>query len=155
MHWPKATWALVVFNVLMLIWVIAGIASTSGNATDCGSLSQDTCNAARSVGTGIGVSILLVLWFIGFVILSLIWLMSRPRRRQCPACGNDARRGQTSCATCGHSFLHTPATTTVVLPSPEAWTSPDGTQRWTGREWVRIDAAVAGPPPAPTQGQPS
>jgi short subunit fatty acids transporter len=36
MHWRKGTWALVIFSVLMLIWLIAGIASAAGNPTGCG-----------------------------------------------------------------------------------------------------------------------
>jgi short subunit fatty acids transporter len=36
MHWRKGTWALVIFSVLMLIWLIAGIATAGGNAIDCG-----------------------------------------------------------------------------------------------------------------------
>jgi len=30
-HWRKATWALAIFNLLILIWLIAGIAGTSNN----------------------------------------------------------------------------------------------------------------------------
>jgi hypothetical protein len=144
MHWRKATWALVVFNVLMLIWLIAGIASASGDATSCGSLDQQTCNAARSVGTGIGVTILIVIWFIGFVIFSLIWLMSRPHRRQCPACGNEVKRGLTTCPTCGHSFIPAGTAPLVQAAGGAARTiSPDGKYWWNGEAWLPTG------PPAP------
>ena len=119
-RWRKATWALAIFNVLMLIWVISGAATASGHATGCGTLDQATCDAARNVGTGIGVALLVVLWFIGFLVLSLVWLMSRPRRRQCPRCGNDVRKGLTVCTSCSYDFA-------AVLGSPPAGSIPGGT----------------------------
>ena len=119
-RWRKATWALAIFNVLMLIWVISGAATASGHATGCGTLDQATCDAARNVGTGIGVALLVVLWFIGFLVLSLVWLMSRPRRRQCPRCGNDVRKGLTVCSSCSYDFA-------TALGSPAAGSIPGGT----------------------------
>ena len=38
-------------------------------------LSQDACEA----GTGIGVLLVLFIGFIGFVFLSLIWFMTKPK----------------------------------------------------------------------------
>ena len=76
----KATWAILLWTLAMGAWIVAGlISSARSNATDCGSLSQSTCNAASDVGTGIGVFLLLALWFFGFIVLSLVWLMSRPK----------------------------------------------------------------------------
>jgi hypothetical protein len=100
----KATWALLIFNVLMLIWLIAGIASASGHATNCGVLDQATCDAARNVGTGIGATVIILIWFMGFVVLGIIVLATRPHRRLCPACGTEAKRGATQCQKCGFNF---------------------------------------------------
>jgi hypothetical protein len=36
--------------------------------------------AAPQMMRGIAVTVVVVLWFIGFALLSLIWLKSRPRR---------------------------------------------------------------------------
>ncbi len=36
MHWRKGTWALVIFSVLMLIWLVAGIVSAVGTTMGCG-----------------------------------------------------------------------------------------------------------------------
>lgn len=80
--WRKATWALVIWCVLILVWAISGAA-----ANDCAS-GDSACEA----GTGIGVALILLMGFFGFVFLSFIWLMSRPKNRQCPQCGNDVKR---------------------------------------------------------------
>lgn len=79
-HWRKATWALVIWTTVFVIWIVAGIASVPvPTVADCGVLDQQTCQAATNIGAGIGVTFLLIVWFIGFLILSLIWFMSRPR----------------------------------------------------------------------------
>jgi zinc ribbon protein len=101
-RWRKATWAIVVFSVLMLIWVIAA-GSASAN---CSAEQQyrGACKAGETVGRGIGVTLVVVLWVIGFIVLSLIWLMSRPKHRMCPRCGEDVKKGVTTCAKCGYDF---------------------------------------------------
>jgi len=95
-HWRKMTWMLIVWCVLILAWAIGGAA---GN--NC---AQQTYQSACQAGTGIGVTIILGLGFFGFVFLSLIWFMTRPRLRDCPACGNSVKRGVTVCPGCGHDF---------------------------------------------------
>jgi hypothetical protein len=54
-----------------------------------------TCEAFSNAGTGIGVVVLMILWFFGFLFLSLIWLMTKPRTRLCPVCGEKVKRGLT------------------------------------------------------------
>ena len=95
-HWRKATWVLVLWCVLILVWAIAGAANNKCDvATD-----SDACK----VGTGIGVAIIMIIGFIGFVFFSLIWLMSRPKGRMCPRCGHDVKKGLTGCKNCGFDF---------------------------------------------------
>jgi hypothetical protein len=83
-HWRKMTWALIVWTVLILVWAIAG--GKSGNHQSLqrclneGVLTQQQCKDAVGAGTGIGVALILVLGFFGFVILSLVWFMTRPRQ---------------------------------------------------------------------------
>jgi hypothetical protein len=36
--------------------------------------------AGAAIGTGIGVTLIFMVWFFGFVVGSLVWLMSRPKR---------------------------------------------------------------------------
>jgi hypothetical protein len=77
MHFPhlrKMSWALIVWSALCLVWIITG-ASSSNCAGD--QYSQAGCQA----GTAIGVGLIIGLWFLGFVVLSLIWFMSRPKDR--------------------------------------------------------------------------
>jgi hypothetical protein len=50
-----------------------------------------------------GVSI----WLFGFVLLTLVWFMSRPNERMCPVCGDRVRRGWTVCQTCHLDFAVT------------------------------------------------
>src|SRR5690242_14466132 len=97
--WRKMTWVLLVWTAVFAVWIIGG-----ASAADCGSeatqLNQDACAA----GTGIGVALVFVLWFVGFIALSLVWFMTRPRGRDCPACGETAKKGQTQCRSCGFDF---------------------------------------------------
>jgi hypothetical protein len=111
------TWAIIIFSVLMLLWLIVGITSAN-NSSHCANetsrfFSQNDCTSARDVGTGIGAAIIFTLWFIGFIVLSLIWFMTRPKGRDCPACGEKVQRGRTTCPNCGYDFAaavsHSPA----------------------------------------------
>jgi hypothetical protein len=105
--WRKMTWAILIFSVLMLIWIIAG-AGASDNHGHClrehGVLSVRSCEDARDVGTGIAVGLIAFLWFVGFVILSIIWFMTRPKGRECPVCGERVKKGRTVCAHCSYDF---------------------------------------------------
>lgn len=115
-HWRKATWALAIFNVLILIWLIAGIAATSNECPGMTDGQLSICQAGTAVGAGLGVTLIVIIWFIGFVVLGLVWLMSRPSRRQCPRCGNDVKKGLTVCRSCGYDFAQ--ATAQVPAPPP-------------------------------------
>ena len=113
-HWRKATWALAIFNLLILIWLIAGIAGTSNNCAGLTDGALSGCQAGTAVGAGIGVTLIVLIWFIGFMVLGLVWLMSRPRHRQCPRCGHDVKKGLTVCRSCGYDF----AQATAQIPAP-------------------------------------
>lgn len=95
-HWRRMTWVLIVWCAIILIWAIAG-----GASNNC---VHQTYKTACQAGTGIGVAIILLIGFFGFVFFSLIWFMSRPRSRDCPVCGNPVKRGMTVCPKCGHDF---------------------------------------------------
>src|SRR4051794_32098355 len=94
LRWRKMTWVLNVWNVIFLIWIIAAIAARPSQ--DCAPGDQ-LCINASDAGTGIGIGLLFVLWFLGFVILALVWVMTRRHGRLCPVCGSDVKKGRTTC----------------------------------------------------------
>ena len=108
LRWRKMTWVLNVLNVIFLIWIIGGAVSGAHTAArDCahpGVLTRQECLDASHAGTGIGVALVFVLWFIGFIILSIVWFMTRRRGRICPHCGEDVKKGLTACKKCGYDF---------------------------------------------------
>jgi hypothetical protein len=111
--WRIMTYVVLLFNLIMLIWVIAGAASGSGQPSDCGTLDAQTCNDAQNVGTAIGVGLLIGLWVAGDIILGILWLVTnRKKSRDCPVCGRDVKKGLTVCRSCGYDFRtaasHTP-----------------------------------------------
>jgi hypothetical protein len=91
----------------MALWIIGGIVSAdpAGNCLHQAYISKQTCEDASNAGTGIGVIALWFVWFFGFIVLSLIWFMTRPRGRMCPACGERVKTGRTVCPSCGHDFV--------------------------------------------------
>lgn len=97
----KMSWTIIVFSVLMLIWAI----SAGGASTDC---TKDAytgaCKAGEAVGRGIAVTLIVFIWFFGFVVLSIVWFMTKPKHRTCPTCGHDVKKGLTACKNCGHDF---------------------------------------------------
>lgn len=111
-RWRKATWAIVIWCVLILIWAISG-----GASSDCASETTDLNQSACEAGTGLGIVIILLIGFFGFVFLSFIWLMSRPRKRDCPRCGEDVKKGVMVCSHCGFDFS-TMGQSNVPPPAP-------------------------------------
>ncbi|MGW0338058.1 hypothetical protein ACWD0J_40835 [Streptomyces sp. NPDC003011] len=86
----------------MLIWAITGVST----AESCEGLTGDaltTCQAGQ-VGTGIGVGLLILLWALGDIILGVLWLITKPHTRYCPACDNKIRKGAVQCPECGFDF---------------------------------------------------
>ena len=106
-RWRVFTWVILAFNLVMLIWVIVGISS---NAKSCSGLTGNALTdcQAGNVGTGIGVGLVFTLWALGDVILGVLWLVTRPRARICPVCGNNVRRGVVQCHACGYVFGQRP-----------------------------------------------
>jgi hypothetical protein len=74
-------WFFMAVQVLFIIWIIAGAGGSSGDATDCGSLSQETCNDAEDIGTGIGVAIVIVFWVVVDFLLAVIYGIYRLAKR--------------------------------------------------------------------------
>ena len=110
--WRVFTYVILLFNVAMLIWLIAGAsAGHHAGTSDCGSLSAKDCQAAADVGTGIAVVALIAIWALCDVILGVLWLVTRSSKRPCPVCGTGVRRGVFVCSSCGHDFRRLPVPT--------------------------------------------
>lgn len=103
-HWRKMTWVLIIFTVIMFAWMIGGGVSAGNSCNDVAGHYQNAKQAGCEAGTAIGVGALFGLWFFGFVVLSFIWLMTRPKGRDCPVCGEKVKRGRTACQSCGYDF---------------------------------------------------
>ena len=100
-RWRKMTWVLIAWCALILVWAIAGGGSAG---SQCAHEASHAAKVGCEAGTGIGVALVLLIGFFGFVFFSLIWFMTRPKGRECPACGERVKRGLTKCAGCGHDF---------------------------------------------------
>jgi hypothetical protein len=104
LRWRKMTWLILVFSGLMLAWAIAGTTTEVCADYPAGSADREACELGEDIGTGIAATLIFTLWFVGFVVLSIIWFMTRPRHRQCPRCGEDVKTGRTACGKCGYDF---------------------------------------------------
>jgi|GEM_PF-2022169 len=139
----KATWALIIWTALavLLVW---GTSQATGqvDTTDCQTeLGTSTCRAVTQIAGGIWVVMISAVWFIGFVVLGIIWLGSRPQRRLCPVCGHQIKKGIVVCSRCGYDFRAAAGMPPMPVGPPLGWGQ----------------VPPAGPPPgwwqAPPQGQ--
>jgi hypothetical protein len=77
--WRKATWALLVWTAIFAIWIVGGVGSVSNNCAGQTGDALTACQAGTAIGGGLAVTFILVIWFVGFVVIGLVWLMSRPK----------------------------------------------------------------------------
>lgn len=78
-RWRKATWALLIWSALIVIWIVGGTSSVGNNCAGETGDALTACQAGTAIGAGLGVTVIIIIWFIGFIVLGLIWLMSRPK----------------------------------------------------------------------------
>jgi hypothetical protein len=159
-RWRKMTWVIVAWTVIFAFWIGAAINNASNHThAYClqhhGVLSVSTCEQASNTGTGIGVFLLASLWVVGFIVLSLVWFMTRSKGRACPVCGNDVRKGLTTCQRCGHDFAsarsaYQPSAAVVtaeaVPPTPVHGDSRSSDPPSPGRPHLPTPRASAGSP---------
>jgi hypothetical protein len=109
--WRAMTWVILVWCTGIIAWAVSAIVIAARQASQCAtesSLATKLCEDANGAGAGLGLAIILLIGFFGFVFLALIWMMTKPERRLCPACGESVPRGLTACARCGHDFALAP-----------------------------------------------
>jgi len=69
-------WVFIGFNVLMLISMVSGMNAVSDHPVAANSAEE----AGRAIGTGLGFTFLLMIWFMGDVILGLFVLFTRRKK---------------------------------------------------------------------------
>lgn len=67
-------WSFVLWNILMIVWLVAGVSSAS--SVEVHSKAEE---AGRAAGTAIGVGLIMGVWMVGSVILGILVLLTRPR----------------------------------------------------------------------------
>jgi len=70
-------WAFIIFNVIMLVWVIAGF-GVAGESMD--NTVNEAERAGAAIGSTIGIGLLIMLWAFGDVILGIIVLLTRRKK---------------------------------------------------------------------------
>ena len=78
-RWRKMTWAIVIWTVLMALWVVGGVGAAGDNCAGLSGVQLDTCQAGTAIGAGIGVTLLIGIWFVGFLVLAILWFATRPK----------------------------------------------------------------------------
>jgi hypothetical protein len=70
-------WLFILFNILMLVWLVAGIANI-------GDLMNKTAGEAElagaAIGSAIGVSMVIFIWMAGAIILGLFTILTRGKK---------------------------------------------------------------------------
>lgn len=105
--WRKLTWVILAWNVLMVVWLVTGLASTTDTCE--GVEFQEACQSGADVGTAIGVGFILFVAAAGDVILGVIWFVTnRPNGstgsaggRRCPHCAEQIQWQAKVCKHCG------------------------------------------------------
>lgn len=69
-------WVFILFNILMVIWLIGAFNVTGDAINTAGS---DAEAAGTAIGAGIGMTMLFMLWVIGDIILGIFVLMTKPK----------------------------------------------------------------------------
>jgi hypothetical protein len=78
---PIFLWVFLAVQALFVVWIIGGVAGASGQPDTCEGLTPEQCNAAESVGTGIGVGLIVLLWVVVDFLLAVIYGVYRLAKR--------------------------------------------------------------------------
>ncbi|MGF2652855.1 hypothetical protein ACQUWL_16660 [Serratia marcescens] len=69
-------WLFILFNILMILWVIFGM----GGASDVYSNAQSSAEqAGAAIGTGLAIGMIATIWVIGDIIIGILVLLTRPK----------------------------------------------------------------------------
>ncbi|EKM3640643.1 zinc ribbon domain-containing protein [Salmonella enterica] len=69
-------WLFILFNILMILWVIFGL----GGAGDIYSSAQSSAEqAGAAIGTGLAIGMIATIWVVGDIIIGILVLLTRPK----------------------------------------------------------------------------
>lgn len=71
-----AKWSLILWNVLMIAWLVGTSGEVSTQMDGASAMERD----AMAVGAGLGVAFILFVWALGTVVLGLATLLTRPSK---------------------------------------------------------------------------
>ncbi len=122
LQWRKMTWVILIFTGLMAAWAYFGLRGEVCSEYQVGTTDREFCEAGETIGTGLGASFVFCIWFVGFIILSIVWFMTRGganrAQRLCPVCGSQTKAGQTLCKKCGYDYAAAAAAASYRPPTP-------------------------------------
>ena len=72
-----STWAILIWTVLVAVGTILAIRNIGGDCVGVSDLAA--CQEAAWIRGGIGIALLMLLWFVGFVPLAIAWFITRPK----------------------------------------------------------------------------
>jgi hypothetical protein len=75
----KMSWAIVIWTALFVLWAFSGMSAVADNCVGMTGSDLDLCNAGTGIGAGIGLFLIGSIWFVGFIVLSIVWFMTRPK----------------------------------------------------------------------------
>jgi hypothetical protein len=70
-----ARWLLVIWTVVMLVWFVSGMTAASNVIETADS---EAGRVGAEIGTGIGATMICGIWFVGFVVLGIVALVTKP-----------------------------------------------------------------------------
>jgi uncharacterized membrane protein len=70
-------WTFIVFNILMLVWLIGGVGSASSEISE---IQDEASRAGAEIGTGLGAMMIIFVWMAGAVVLGILTYFSRAKR---------------------------------------------------------------------------
>ncbi len=81
-EWRKATWALAIWNVVMIL----GLATAIGGMGDLSCVGESgaalaVCEAGTNIGRILGLGFVLIAWLIGSIAFGLVWVITRPNHQ--------------------------------------------------------------------------
>lgn len=69
-------WAFIIFNIIMVIWLIGGVSTATKGIGGMTSIEQ----AGTAIGTGLGAAVIITIWVLGAFFLGLFVLFTRPQK---------------------------------------------------------------------------